>query len=411
MSLHFEKARILINQGQLPLAERELREGLSQEPDDAMSHALLAIVLMHQKKDKEALNEAETAIGLTPASPFCHYILALVHHGFNRHSKALKAIEGAIALDPDDAEFYGLLSSIYMAQYKWKAALQAAEDGLAIDPEDTDCINLRANALIKLGRNDEASDTINGALEQAPENARAHANQGWNLLHQGKAKAALPSFKEALRLDPNLEWARVGIIEALKATNPLYRVMLAYFLWMMRMQPLMRIGIIVGLVVLSNILSRLGASRPALEPFIIPLLITYGIFVLLTWIAHPVSNLLLRLNRFGRLALSEDEKRTTNWVGSVLGLAIISGIAGAVLGNLLLINTAILSGAMTIPVATTCRATSARSKNILLIYTIALTLIAIAAVAPVLPESNLFSMFFWGWAGFTWISNAVLSME
>ena len=110
----------------------------------------------------------------------------------------------------------------------------AAERGLAIDPEHNVCTNLRAMALVQLGRKDEAAETLGSALANDPENALTHANQGWALLHQGDHQRALEHFREALRIDPELEWAQAGIVEALKAQYLIYRLMLRFFLWMGR---------------------------------------------------------------------------------------------------------------------------------------------------------------------------------
>jgi hypothetical protein len=49
-----------------------------------------------------------------------------------------------------------------------------------------------------------------------------------------------------------------------------------------------------------------------------PVLIGYLVFVVATWLAVPLSNLALRLNRFGRLALSADERAGSLWMGAVL---------------------------------------------------------------------------------------------
>ena len=89
-------------------------------------------------------------------------------------------------------------------------------------------------ALVQLGRKDEAQQTLGSALANDPENALTHANQGWALLHRGDHAKALEHFREALRIDPELDWARAGIVEALKARHLIYRVMLRFFLWMGR---------------------------------------------------------------------------------------------------------------------------------------------------------------------------------
>ena len=43
-----------------------------------------------------------------------------------------------------------------MGRRRWAAALATADRGLALDPEHAQCTNLRAMALVQLGRKDEA---------------------------------------------------------------------------------------------------------------------------------------------------------------------------------------------------------------------------------------------------------------
>jgi hypothetical protein len=45
---------------------------------------------------------------------------------------------------------------------------------------------------------------------------------------------------------------------------------------------------------------------------LLPLLIAYFVFVLMSWLAYPLFNLLLRLDRFGRYALSPDQVKGAN---------------------------------------------------------------------------------------------------
>ncbi len=66
-------------------------------------------------------------------------------------------------------------------------------------------------------------------------------------MHQGDHKQALEHFREALRLKPDMEWARNGMVEALKARYFLYRLMLRYYLWMSRFTRRGQWGMIIGL--------------------------------------------------------------------------------------------------------------------------------------------------------------------
>src|SRR5262249_17996730 len=199
------------------------------------------------------------------------------------------------------------------------------EGGLALDPEHVGCTNLRAMALVKLGRNAEAGAALADTLANDPENAFSHANQGWALLHQGQPRQALEHFREALRLEPGLEFARAGILEAIKARNPVYGLMLRYFLWMGRLRRGAHWAVILGLYFVFNcVLGNMADANPAWRPWVMPLQVAYIAFVVLTWIAEPLFNLLLRLDRFGRHALTREEIVATNWVGGLLTPALVS---------------------------------------------------------------------------------------
>ncbi len=318
---HLERAWILLSQSRFELAEQELRQSLAQQPDGAQAHALLALCLSEREAFEEATEEVHQAVHLAPDEPFPHYVLSRVMSDRNRYQEANEAILEAIRLDPDDASNFAQLAQIHFAQRRWPAALEAAEQGLQLDPENDPCTNLRAMALVKLGRKTEAGDAMQAALARQPEDALTHANQGWTLIELGQHEKAMEHFREALRIDPSLDWARQGIVEALKARYFIYRIMLGYFLWMMKLGGRARWGVLLGGYFGFQFLRSLARRNPELAPWIMPLLVVYVVFAIMTWVASPLFNLLLRLNRFGRLALSREQIVTSNWVGAcVLGV-------------------------------------------------------------------------------------------
>lgn len=210
-----------------------------------------------------------------------------------------------------------------MNQRRWQEALDAAEEGLALDAEDVACNNLRAMALVKLGRRDEAGVTIRDTLSRDPDNAWTHANQGWALLHESKPREALEHFREALRLEPQLEFARAGIVEALKARFFVYRLMLRFFLWMNSHGARFQWAIILGGYIGYRLLLSYLQAHPNLEPLALPLIIVYVGFASLSWLGDPFFNLLLRFDRFGKFALSPDQVRASNWMALCLVATIV----------------------------------------------------------------------------------------
>lgn len=355
MSAHMERAGLLIGQDRFTMAEAELRQHLGGEPDDAVAHALLGFCLSRQEKHDEAEREARQAIGLGPDHPLTHYFLGEVLVQRNRFDEAMAAAEEAIRLNPEDADLHSLKGSVHLCRRQWPEALEAADRGLALDPEHVGCNNLRAMALTQLGRKDEAGRTIGAALEREPENALAHANRGWAYLHEASPAKALEHFREALRLDPTCEYSRAGIVEALKARNMIYGLMLRWFLWMGRLSGKAQWAVIIGLFVGARLLRSVGRSNPGLEPFVWPILIVYNLFCFMTWFADPLFNLLLRLNPFGRLALSRDQIVASNWVGGALLGTVAGAAAWAITGQTLWGLAAGASLLMVMPIVGTFR--------------------------------------------------------
>ncbi len=223
MSSHLQRAQLLIGQERHEQAVAELQQHLAEHPNNPVVHALLAICLSERQRFDDATTAARTAIHLGPDVAFTHYALASVMCDRNRFGEAQQAIEEAIRLDPDDANYYATLARVHFALSRWSPALAAADQGLACAAENVACANLRAMGLGKLGRKTQAGATIDAALARNPENALTHANQGWTLLEKREPVKAMEHFREALRLDPQLDWARSGIVEAMKARNFIYR--------------------------------------------------------------------------------------------------------------------------------------------------------------------------------------------
>jgi tetratricopeptide (TPR) repeat protein len=381
MNPNLERALLLFQQSRHDLAEAELRQALDHEPQDAYAHALLALCLAAREKFDDATAEARQAIHLGPDFPFAHYAHARVLYDRNHYPEARAAIEEAIRLDSTDADYFSLLAAIHFDEKRWPDALAAAEQGLQFDSENVGCTNLRAMAMVKLGRRAEAGATIEAALAKNPDNSLTHANQGWTLLEKGEPKKALEHFREALRLDPENEWARRGIIEALKARNLIYAVMLKYFFWMSKLSSRAQWGILLGGYFGNRLLGTLANSNPDLAAWVLPLRILYISFALLTWTADPLFNLLLRLNKFGRLVLSREQVVASNFIGTSLMLAVLAlgGCLGFGFDGGWLVG-ALVFGLLVLPLAGTFKCATGWPRATMASYTGAMAVAGILAV-------------------------------
>lgn len=381
MNPHLQRAFLLFEQSRHELAEGELRQALASEPDEAYAHALLALCLSERKQFKEATDEARQAIHLRPDLAFVHYALAHVFHDRERIDEALAACEEATRLEPDDPDYLALQAQLRLNRKEWRLALETAERGLQFTPDHVGCANLRAMALVKLGRKAEAGATIDAALARQPDNAITHANQGWTLLESGHPQKALEHFREALRLEPGNEWARQGIIEALKARNFIYAIMLRYFLWMSRMSAQLQFGILIGGFMGNQMLAGLVKTHPEWSVWITPLRVLYVVFAFLTWTADPLFNLLLRLNRFGRLALSPEQIKVSNWIGGCLGMALLTLGLWVVVRTESILLLVLVFAALVIPLAGTFNCQPGWPRLVMASYTGLMALAGFVGIA------------------------------
>jgi tetratricopeptide (TPR) repeat protein len=426
MNVHLQRALLLFDQSRTDLAEAELRQALTDEPGDALAHALLALCLARREQFKEATEESQQAIQLSPDLPFAHYALASILQDRQRPTEALAAIQEALRLDASDPDYYALLSGIHLSERRWPAALEAAEMGLRLNSEHVGCTNLRAIALVKLGRKAEAGLTIQAALAKNPEDALSHANQGWTLLEQSDPKKALEHFRESLRLDPENEWARQGIVEALKAQHFVYAWMLRYFLWMSRLSSSAQWGILLGGYFGNRLLGTLAEKNPDLAPWLLPVRILYVLFALLTWTADPLFNLLLRLNRFGRLVLTREQVVASNWIGGCLLLALVClGVAFLTHLAVPMVLAAAVFGFLILPLAGTFKCHTGWPRTAMGLYTGGMALIGLLALAQVLqaaggnltthsvPRSaaSLFSLFLLAAIASGWVANILITQR
>lgn len=405
MSHHLSRAEILLAQSRPADAEREARLALGQDPGDANALAVLARALVTQDRARDALDPARAAVAAAPDSPYSHHIHAHVLHRIDRPSEALAASETALLFAPEDDDLLAQRAAIHLSLRDWPAALDDSEEALRINAANTTAQNLRATALRLLGRAAEADAAGARTLEQSPEDAYSHSTQGWTLLQRGEIARAQEHFRESLRLEPGFEPARAGMLEALKARNPLYRGMLAYFMWMGRQSSRIQWAFIIVTFFGQRIARRAAAENPSLARVIWPLLALFYAFIYLSWTAGVMFNLLLRLDRFGRLVLSRDERIATNWFGGSLLVIAAAAAWWATTPSTHTLLGLIASAMLSVCIAATVTRDNPRSKLILGLATAALATLALLGLFS--PYNLFILLFMFGFLAFQFGASAL----
>ncbi|PQO43758.1 tetratricopeptide repeat protein [Blastopirellula marina] len=313
-----DRALLLIRQHRFDMAIETLESVIQNQPNNSVAHTYLAFSYGALDNFAKSDVHIQEALRLDPEFSFVHFVNSTMLSARNRPDEAEAAVREAIRLDPETTLYYSGLAEVLLQKKQWSAAQQAAEQGLAFDPDDVKCLNLRAVALTKQGKPQDATDSMKTALERDPDNADTHTNLAWALLQAGEHKQAAEHFGEALRINPQEESARIGLVECLKARNIVYSLMLQYFLWMARQSGRMRWFVIIGLFFGYRAVRSFAQANPEYAVWTYPLIAAYIAFVLMSWIASPLFDLVLRLDRLGRLALSPEQIKTSNWIGLCL---------------------------------------------------------------------------------------------
>jgi len=317
MGASYDRGIVCYQTKQYKHAEKEFRQELAQHPDSAAAHAMLAMTLVALRKGEHGHKEALEAVRLFPDYAYGHYTLSYTFAATNKPKESEKAIVEAIRIDPEEGYLFARASQIYINQKKYQKALEMADLGLACQPEHEECLINRGAALLDLNRLQEAEEATKDALRIDPENYTAHLNQGAIQLRLFNHAEAFRHYRESLRLNPSSEQARLGVIESLKAKNPLYHGLLRFSVFCRSLPP--------PLVVCSLMLLIFPPTR-------IVIVAIFGAYA----IANYAFELALHLDPVGRDFVSDKKSNFTKSLKEVAVplLMVVLGLTLAVVAAL-----------------------------------------------------------------------------
>ena len=126
MTVNTQRGLHLYGQNRYAEAEREFRQSVSNDPDDAYTRAMLGLSLCQQERFDEAEREIAEALKIDPGFAFVHYARAIVLNDRHRYEDAEKSAREAISMEPEAADFYALLAQVRLNLRNWNADIKAA---------------------------------------------------------------------------------------------------------------------------------------------------------------------------------------------------------------------------------------------------------------------------------------------
>ncbi|HYP07048.1 MAG TPA: tetratricopeptide repeat protein [Bryobacteraceae bacterium] len=194
--------------------ETLFRRTLARNPDSALVHNNLGVMLMSTGREAEALPHMEAAVRLAPRRSDFRVNLGLaLAQAPGRLHDAIAEYESVLRTDPYSYSAHLNLGLALMsipgrqqdAVAEYQKAIEATKATMGAGSEFWQAhLNLGIAYAQLPGRQAEAINELHKALQMKPDSALAHFHLG-NTFHKvGRLEDAIAEYQESLRLDPNV---------------------------------------------------------------------------------------------------------------------------------------------------------------------------------------------------------------
>jgi tetratricopeptide (TPR) repeat protein len=234
-------------------AAASLKKAVEREPDSANLRFNLGYAQLAAESPEAAAASFSAAIAVDAANARFHYYLALACDAQGDAAASRGALNRALALDPQlhDAQLlsayaaledgnlsqgraiaeqltgchphsalaWQMQGQIALLEFDAKNAVRHFKQALAIDSDNADSKEWLAQALLMLGRTQQAQTVLQEALKLAPEKASLHVASGWFRVLEQDVANARAAFARALACDPAEAEAHAGMALIYLAEN------------------------------------------------------------------------------------------------------------------------------------------------------------------------------------------------
>lgn len=185
-------------------AEREARQALAADPQDAALLVELAAVLLAAHRDVDGLAAADAALATAPHAERAHRVRAVILSRLGRHDEALRSGFASVGLAPEEP-FAALGYAVVLQQAgRLRDALAVARRAVELAPEEPAMHVRLADIASVLGDRTLARQAYAETLRLDPQHAVARHDLAVLDLAGRRPAEALRGLVEAGRMDPSI---------------------------------------------------------------------------------------------------------------------------------------------------------------------------------------------------------------
>ncbi len=202
-----------------PLEARDAyREAIRIEPKLYMAYLELSRLGFALKDPDTVLTAAKHALALEPNAPEPHLLMAQFYSATGKHEQALEQCRTIRGKKISTPELRQQFLQLLMTERAFDEAYQVVGEGLQESPKDIKLMMLQAGALGGLGRLAEAETALRAAANVASTSSEPYMALGDLQLERGDQRAAIISYEEALKRNPD-EYRAMNNIATLTARS------------------------------------------------------------------------------------------------------------------------------------------------------------------------------------------------
>ena len=199
---HYNLANLLSMRGDLDEAESHYRSALKLKPEFADAWYNLGVLKAKQGKPDDAAQCYAAALQIKPGHTETHLTFGAMLAGQQKFEQATLHFQAVLQTDPGNADARFNLAAASNAKGDFAGAAEHYAEVCRLRPDDLEARQNLGLALLYQGKMSEAAAQFQEVLRVRPE-ARTHHCLALALDAQGQAGAALPHYREAVRLSPN----------------------------------------------------------------------------------------------------------------------------------------------------------------------------------------------------------------
>lgn len=203
----FNSALSAYYKGQHPQAIHLLKELLSEQPNEAEYHALLAACLLDTKRLYACEYELNSALQLSPGNTFAKLTNARLQIFKKKLNLALKICDEVLGQDAESIDALLLKAQVFSLQKKHDDEKAHLQQAVALAPDSARVLCAMGEYYHSVGKLEDATSYAKSALNMSAEDESANVLIGEISLEKGDIEAAEYHAKFAIMINPTSDAA------------------------------------------------------------------------------------------------------------------------------------------------------------------------------------------------------------